>query len=129
MEIKPYHDCLNVCFDNAGAVYEIPNYCINDPFEYIITSSESLSSSKPAQKKIKIIIRKVVEEVGIECLNSWTVLELKNNIKSIGELVITKPENIRLFHGGKELRDNEELWFYHIDNGSIVQLMYREVGL
>jgi hypothetical protein len=125
MEIRPYNGCINICFDSAGAVYEIPNYCINDPLEYDISTSRA--QNKPAQKEIKVILRKIVEEVSISCLNTWIVAELKNNIKSMGDLEDVKPECIRLFFGGKELQNTEELWFYNIENQSIVQFMYREI--
>jgi hypothetical protein len=126
MEIKPYSDCLNICFDGAGAVYEIPNYCINDPLEYDILSTTRGNIKKPVQKDIKVIIRKVVDEVSIACTNIWTVGELKNSIKAIGDIIEAKPECIRLFFGGKELQNAEELWNYNIEDGSIVALMYRQ---
>ena len=32
--IVTYKGCINVTYDNKGFLYEIPNYCINDPLEY-----------------------------------------------------------------------------------------------
>jgi hypothetical protein len=124
MEVKPYHDCLNVCFDNHGAVYEIPNYCINEPHEYRLESIKA--EHKPVSNDIKVCLRKVIDEVVIDCKDTWKVGELKNSVKTIGDVTIHNPENVRLFYAGKELQNDEELWFYHIDNGSIVQLLYKE---
>ena len=32
--IVTYKGCINVTYDNKGYLYEIPNYCINDPIQY-----------------------------------------------------------------------------------------------
>jgi hypothetical protein len=124
-EVRPYNSCINICYDNAGAIYEIPNYCINEPFEYNIQTSRTYKN-KPPEKDIKVKVRKIIDETVVACKNTWTILELKNSIKSIGELKITKPESIRLFYSGKELQNIEELWFYNIQNDSIIMLMYKE---
>ena len=34
--IIPYKNCINIVYDSKGFLYEIPNYCINDPLKYII---------------------------------------------------------------------------------------------
>jgi hypothetical protein len=123
LDIKPYQDCINICYDNAGAIYEIPNYCINDPYEYNIQTSKG-QRHRPAEKKITVKVRKVVEETVIEGTSCWTVLELKKSIRNIGSLQIANPEKVRLFFGGKELQNSEQLWFYNIDSDSIIQLLY-----
>ena len=33
-EITPLKKCINVTYDRAGEVYEIPNYCINEPVSF-----------------------------------------------------------------------------------------------
>lgn len=32
--IITYKGCINVTYDSKGFLYEIPNYCINDPVRY-----------------------------------------------------------------------------------------------
>jgi hypothetical protein len=32
--IRLYENCINVVFDSKGIIYEIPNYCINEPYKY-----------------------------------------------------------------------------------------------
>jgi hypothetical protein len=44
-------------------------------------------------------------------------------ITTIQDFQVDRVEIIRLFYGGKELQNIEELWNYNIGNGSIVQLM------
>jgi hypothetical protein len=125
MEIKPYQDCINICYDNAGAIYEIPNYCINEPCEYNIVTTKTFSK-KVAEKNISVRIRKFADDIVVKCKNAWTVLELKGNIKAIGDISITNPERVRLFFCGKELQNSEELWFYNIEDESIIQILYNQ---
>ena len=33
-EIFPLKKCINVTYDKAGELYEIPNYCINEPVSF-----------------------------------------------------------------------------------------------
>ena len=38
--IIPYKNCINIVYDSKGALYEIPNYCINQPSQYKIDEIE-----------------------------------------------------------------------------------------
>ena len=118
--IVTYKGCINVTYDNKGYLYEIPNYCINDPVEYI-----KLEEKKPMDKKDI--------DIKIRCLNIEEKIKI-NNYKKIQDLkdIIKKSDtfnnkfsldNIRLFFGGKELLDQKELWFYNIENDSIIQML------
>ena len=122
MEIRVYKDCINICYDAGGAIYEIPNYCIHEPFEYNILTSRTYKN-RPKEENIRFKIRKLVTDIAVECKNINTVLQLKNIIANIKDFQVEKVETVRLFFGGKELVNIEELWFYNIGNGSIVQLM------
>jgi len=53
--IRPLKSCINVVYDSKGILYEIPNYCINDPYKYEIEDYESDPNSKNIQEtKIKV---------------------------------------------------------------------------
>ena len=119
--IVTYKGCINVTYDNKGYLYEIPNYCINDPLEY-----EKIEEKKLSVKEEDIIIK-------IRCFNIEEKIEI-NNYRKINELkdLIKKCnkfkykynlDNIRLFFGGKELLDKKEIWFYNINNDSIIQML------
>ncbi len=123
LEITPYKDCINICYDNAGAIYEIPNYCINDPVEYDIVTSKSYKN-RPPEKEIKLKVRNYNTTIEINCKNTNTVLELKGIVFSSGKFGSKSAETIRMFYGGKELQNIEELWFYSIDDESSIQVMY-----
>ena len=38
----PYNGCINITYDTSGALYEIPNYCINEPYKYEIIENEKV---------------------------------------------------------------------------------------
>ena len=119
--IVTYKGCINVTYDNKGYLYEIPNYCINDPLEY-----EELSEEKkiPDEKDINIKIRCYSDEKKIKIDNYKKIKELKDIIKE-KNIFNNKYDlnNIRLFFGGKELLDKKEIWYYNIDDDSIIQML------
>jgi hypothetical protein len=53
MGLTAYKDCINVTYDTRGNIYEIPNYCINDPSIYDIPKQEV--KPKPRKKDIKVL--------------------------------------------------------------------------
>ena len=127
--IVPYKDCINVVYDSKGAIYEIPNYCINDPSQYNIPEIE-YTKEKPNEKKLSIFIRFFTHQFSIKLSNWISIGELKKLIikeeekyNNLGE------EQIRLFFGGKELSDDKEVWFYDIELESIIQMLVREKQL
>lgn len=118
--IVTYKGCINVTYDNKGFLYEIPNYCINDPLEY-----EKFEEKKPLIKEdieVKIRCFNLEEKIKINSFDNIT--EIKENIKKC-EKFNKKYElnNIRLFFGGKELNDKKEVWYYNIQNNSIIQML------
>ena len=52
--IKLYESCINVVYDSRGTIYEIPNYCINEPYRYELEFEE-----KKTQEKEKVINVKI----------------------------------------------------------------------
>jgi len=50
--IKPYNKCINICYDLQGAIYEIPNYCINEPFLF---DEKAKDINRPEEKILNVI--------------------------------------------------------------------------
>ena len=121
--IKPYKDCINITFDNKGALYEIPNYCINDPMKYEISDIE-YDKKTPKSDIINFIVRYYEKEEKIKKKNKISVLQLKEEINKRNKKY--KIDKIRLFFGGKELNNEKPIWFYNIDNKNIVQMIIKE---
>jgi hypothetical protein len=118
--IVTYKGCINVTYDDKGYLYEIPNYCINDPLEY-----EEFKEKAPLIKEnIEIKVRCFNNEENIKINNYQLIKDLKVNIKNNdGFKKKYILDNMRLFFGGKELLDNKEIWSYNIQNDSVVQML------
>ena len=123
--IIPYRNCINIVYDSKGALYEIPNYCINQPSQYKIEEIE-YDKNKPKEEEINVIIRYYNNQFKFKISNWKNIIQLKENIIKIKDYKNVNIENIRLFFGGKELNDIQELWFYNIVNKSIIQMLIKE---
>ena len=116
-EITPLQKCINVTYDKAGEVYEIPNYCINEPYAYDLPESHV---KKPDRKIISFHVRKGAKQIKIKSPNTTLVEKIRSNIANKMQ---KKEEDIRMFFGGKELKDKNELWKYNIDDDCVVILL------
>lgn len=121
--IVPYRNCINVTYDNSGGLYEIPNYCIHDPSVYDLPEEHK---SKPKKKKIKFIVRKEIDVLQLEFSNYTQVTKIKEYLSSKFPGCNNCPiENIRLFFGGKEMKNDKEIWFYNVEEGSTVLILIK----
>ena len=116
-EIIPYKNCINVTYDRMGGIYEIPNYCIQDPVDYIIINE---NKNKPNEKEINFNIKKENDIFNIKNSNYLSVDILKKNL---GNKFNCNKEDIRLFFNGKEMMNDKEIWFYNIDNDFTITAM------
>ena len=117
--ISTYKGCINVSFDKKGAMYEIPNYCINDPSKYDIIS-ETIESNKPKEEIVLLKIRSYESELKLKVSNYLKIEELKKNIEN---KINKKNCSFRLFFGGKELHNDKEIWSYGIMDKTIIQML------
>ena len=116
-EITPLKNCINITFDKGGEVYEIPNYCINDPLIYDLPESHL---KRPEKKKISFHGRKGAEQFKIKTENYTKVDSIRKNIgKKFGK----SDKDIRLFFGGKELKNGNELWQYNVKDEDVIIIM------
>ena len=116
-EITPLKKCINVTYDKAGEVYEIPNYCINEPVSF---DFPEMHLKKPEKKNVNFHVRKGGQQIKIKAFNTTLVEKIKNNL---GKKFETDENNIRLFYRGKEMKNGNELWVYNIENDCVVILM------
>ena len=112
----PYNNCINITYDASGALYEIPNYCINEPYKYEIVENEK---EKPKEEKVSFRL-KGTHKTKITCSNYETVEKVK---QKIGKKYKVEIDKIRLFFYGKELKNDLELWNYNVSNDCVVILM------
>ena len=116
-EITPLLKCINVTYDKSGEVYEIPNYCINDPVSYDLPE---MHVKKPKKKLICFHARKGTKQIKIKSSNYTLIEKIKDNI---AKKILKKPEEIRMFFGGKELKNGNELWKYNINDDCVVVIL------
>ena len=116
-EITPLLKCINVTYDKSGEVYEIPNYCINDPVSYDLPE---MHVKKPKKKLICFHVRKGTKQIKIKSSNYTLIEKIKDNI---AKKLKNKPEEIRMFFGGKELKNGNELWKYNINDDCVVVIL------
>ena len=127
--LRTYAGCINVIFDNKGNMYEIPNYCIHPPLVWDIVKYKI---PEPNEENISIIIRNCITDLKVNTINLCPINELKLYILKRFDFSSTDFKHgvedisqIRLFHYGKEMRDNDKLFQHHVDDGKIIQMMLR----
>ena len=114
--LVPYNNCINITYDTSGFLYEIPNYCINDPYKYEIVENEK---ARPKEEKITFKL-KGTHKTKITCTNYETVSEVNETLSKKYSVEIDK---IRLFFYGKEMKNDLELWNYNVSQDCVVILM------
>ena len=114
--LVPYNKCINITYDPSGALYEIPNYCINEPYKYEIIENEK---ERPKQERITFKL-KGAHRTKITCSNFETVEKVK---LKLSKKYNAEVENIRLFFYGKEMKNDFELWNYNISQDCVVIFM------
>ena len=112
----PYNGCINITYDTSGALYEIPNYCINEPYKYEIIENEKV---RPKEEKVMFHL-KGAHKTKITCSNYETVEKVK---QKLGKKYNTTIDKIRLFFYGKEMKNDFELWNYNVSQDCVVILM------
>ena len=116
-DIIPYKDCINVTYDAKGFLYEIPNYCIQDPYLYDLPNE---NKTKPKKEDIKIFVWREGNLIKIKESNYLKVEELK---KILSENFQCSYDRIRLFFGGKEMKNDKELWYYNVTSECTIMSM------
>ena len=123
--MKTLDGCINMCTDNQGNIFRVPNYCINDPhFEM-----ELLNNEDGKEENIEIKLYDVINQKQnkFTVLDSITGKELKE--KYANELNIDLNKNkIRLLFGGGIIKDNETLFQHKVKNGFIIQVCISELS-
>ena len=116
-DLSPLQNCINVTYDNSGGLYEIPNYCINDPSKYDLPESHV---KKPEEKKIEFHARQGAKSMRLKTSNSASVDKIK---EKIAKKLETTSDKVRLFFAGKELKNGNALWMYNVDDDVVVMIM------
>lgn len=118
----PLYDTINICVDLNKNIYEIPNYCIHDPYKYELEEDYLLNIKKPSSKEIEIHIFDSNKKVTFSINNHDSVFDLKIDVLNHEEFKKYNGKFIHLLLNGEKLHDNKELWKYNIDDGTTLEL-------
>lgn len=115
-----YKDCVNHIIGSEGEHYYVPNYCINDPY----FEKELSNDDQGVEKKINLFLYDVSSDHKIKV----TVSNQDNGAK-LKELFIKdakineKEYKLRLFFSGSEIKDDQFLYQYKLENDFKIQVM------
>ena len=112
--------------DAEGTLYSIPVFMINNPVSFHKEKKHKSREVKTIQEMIKIKIRKSgkVDDDEIEILNIAKVGEVK---KLYSEKIEVPADRIKLFFGGKEIKDHDTLAKNFIENQMVIQAFVRSL--
>lgn len=102
--------CINKIIDKNGNIYKIPNYCINEPYY----EKKTITNDKAKKENFKIKFYTYgKKETFMEINNQLTGKELKKQYKNKNK--IDNNKEIRLFISGVEIKNDQYLFQYNID--------------
>ena len=117
--MQTLNGCINICTDNQGNIFRVPNYCINDPYFEL----ELLNNNESKGENIEIKLFDVVnqKQIKLNVLDSITGGELIVKYANGGNIDLNK-NKIRLLFGGGIIKENETLFQHKVKNGFSIQI-------
>ena len=110
--IEPINGCINKCKDEEGIIYEIPNYCINDP--YFERNIININSEPIIEKNLKMRFFKYGkdEPIILEVNNKISGKELKEQYRK--EEKLDDNTKLKMIVSGVEIKDEENLYQHNL---------------
>ena len=117
--IKTLNGCINICIDDQGNIFRVPNYCINDPYFKL----ELLNKDETNEENIEIKLFDAInqKQKKLKVLNSITGEELIEKYANEENIDLNK-NKIRLLFGGGIIKENETLFQHKVKNGFSIQI-------
>jgi len=112
--------------DSEGHLYNIPVFMVNNPVSFHKERKSKPRVVKNTEENIKVKIRKagVAQDVEFEIKNTTKVADLKN---MYSEKTGFHVETVKLFFGGKEIKDHDTLAKNFIENEMVIQSFVRNL--
>ena len=125
-KIKMKTGNLTLLEDEEGNLYSIPVFMINNPLNFHKEKKHKGRVAKTDQETIKVKIRRPgkIEDDEIEILNSVKVDELR---RVCAEKAQVQAGQVRLFFGGKEMKDHNTLASLFIVDGGVIQIFIKSL--
>ena len=122
--IKTLNGCINMCLDEEGKLYRVPNFCINDPTFQL----ELLKNENSKKEKINIILN----DVSAQKRKNYNIYDTTTG-KELIEMYCNE-ENIekdkytfKLIFGGGIIKDDETLFQHKVKNDYVIQICKYEI--
>ena len=124
--MKTLEGCINMCIDDQGNIYRVPNYCINDPHFQL----ELLDNNDAKGEKIEIKLFDVINQKQnkLTVLDSITGNELIEKYAK-EENIDLNEKKIRLLFGGGIIKGNETLFQHKVKNGFKIQICISDIEI
>ena len=122
--IKTLNGCINMCLDEEGKLYRVPNFCINDPTFQL----ELLKNENSKKEKINIILNDVSAQKRknyniYDTTTGKELIEMYCNEESIEKDKYT----FKLIFGGGIIKDDETLFQHKVKNDYVIQICKYEI--
>ena len=119
--MKTLEGCINMCTDNQGNIFRVPNYCINDPhFQLELLDKEESKGQKIEIKLFDFVNQK---QNKMTVLDNITGEELIEKYAAEEDIDLSK-NKIRLLFGGGIINNNETLFQHKVKNGFSIQICF-----
>jgi hypothetical protein len=122
--IRTLNGCINMCLDEGGKLYRVPNFCINDPTFQL----ELLNNENSKKEKINIILNDV-EAQKKKNYNIYDTTTGKELIEMYckEENIDKDKYNFKLIFGGGIIKDDETLFQHKVKNDYVIQICKYEI--
>ena len=117
--IRTLNGCINMCLDEEGKLYRVPNFCINDPTFQL----ELLKNENSKKEKINIILN----DVSAQKKKNYNIYDTTTGKELIEmycneENIEKEKYNFKLIFGGGLIKDDETLFQHKVKNDYVIQI-------
>ena len=117
--IKTIEGCINMCTDDQGNIFRVPNYCINDPYFELELLNKDETKGDIIEIKLFDVINQKQKSLNVP--DNTTGEELIQKYANEENIDLTH-NKIRLLFGGGIIKENETLFQHKVKNGFIIQI-------
>jgi hypothetical protein len=117
--IKTVEGCINMCTDDTGYIFRVPNYCINDPHFQLELLDKDESKSNNIEIKLFDVTNQ--KQIKLNIPDSTTGEELMQKYANEQKIDLTQ-NKIRLLFGGGIIKENESLFQHKVKDGFSIQI-------
>ena len=124
--MKTLEGCINMCTDDQGNIFRVPNYCINDPhFQFELLDNNDAKGEKIEIKLFDVINQKQNKFTVLDSITGNELIEKYANEENID----LNKKKIRLLFGGGIIKGNETLFQHKVKNCFKIQVCISDIEI